>query len=484
MLRLTTIAVVTLSFAVLSVAQTSKDRKPVRVVGEFNYQSTVVAKYFTGGATAELICVSRSLRADNNEYVPKAEQILGRFTTPIYPPPLKFEIPLPVEPQCADIDLDNNGRKNVGVKVFAAITAINLFGDSYLEQLEQESGFTSVVADSNSASIRTGTLLVFAPDANQRISSGFGSDGKLFTEDDPTVPVAAGYTLMKISGGKVEFERGTELRMDIAQPGESKSPDFSSQGFVESFNSLIDLLKERYAYTELRKIDWEQKRSEYLPRIRAAEAKQDLQDYYLAIYDFASGMNDGHVQTGTYDPKIAGKRQEMIRKRLSGNLGAQLIRYSDGRFIVFAVGEDSAAEKAGLVVGSEILKINGRDVLTYLRSLPKIGFVGTEERAIADAVRQAFFFPIGESVTLEFRRPGETSGVSAVLVSGDFQTGNPFPELRDSNPISMKVVGERRYGYVRWNDFENTQMNIAGFETFLGRSNTAPGIIIDLRGNG
>lgn len=483
-LRVATIAVATFSFSILSTAQAPGNEDPVRVVGEFKYQSTLVAKYFSGGSTAELMCVSRSVRGISNEFVPASEQILGRFTTPVYPPPLKFEIQLPLEPRCANVDVDNNGRPDLGVKVFVAMTAINLFGDSYLEQLEQDAGWVSILSDPVSETVRSGTLLIYSPDRNQRISSGFGPDKKLFTEDDPTVPVAAGYTLMKIADGKVQFERGTELHMDIAQPEESKNPDFSKQGLLESFNSLIDLLKERYAYTDVRKIDWEQKRAEYLPRIREADAKNDLQDFYLAIYDFAANMNDGHVQTGTYDPKIAGKRQQLFAKLLSGNLGAQMIRYTDGRFVVYSVGTDSAAEKAGITVGTEILRINGYDVLSYLKSRPRIGFVGTEERAIASALRFAFNFPAGESVKLDFRKPGNSEVTSATLVAGDFQTGVPFPSLSDTNPISLNVVGERRYGYVRWHDFENVQMNIAGFETFLMRSGDSPGIIIDLRENG
>jgi hypothetical protein len=84
------------------------------------------------------------------------------------------------------------------VQVYAAMMAINIFGDSYLEQLEQSAGFTSISTDPKTGTVREGTLVVYSPDNNQRIPSGFGADKKLFSDDDPTTPLPQGYSLMRI----------------------------------------------------------------------------------------------------------------------------------------------------------------------------------------------------------------------------------------------------------------------------------------------
>jgi hypothetical protein len=67
--------------------------------------------------------------------------------------------------------------------------------------------------------------------------------------------------------------------MNTLEPPSEMSPDFSDQGITESFNSLIDVLSQRYSYTELRNLDWEAIRAEYLPRVEAAEADESMEDY-------------------------------------------------------------------------------------------------------------------------------------------------------------------------------------------------------------
>ena len=468
-----------------SVASQGPEDQPSKVTGQFDYKSAIVPKYFSQGASALLLCVTDSLIRPSEKWLPKSEQIVGRFTTPIGKAPLRYEIDLPLLPGCTSIDIDNNGEKDNGVQVFVAANAINLFGDSYLEQLEQESAFYSVLTDPNTQSIRKGTLLIYAPDNSQKVPIGFGADGKLFTRDDPTIGVAAGYSLMIVNNDRtISFDNTNFPRMDILEPEEGKNPDLSSQGLLQSFDSLIDLLKERYAYTELRKIDWEKKRSEFRPRFAEADRQKDLQLYFIALHDFASSIRDGHVQTASYDPSISGKRQEMLAKRYSGRLGASVIRYSDGRFVVVSVGKDSPAEKAGFKTGTEILRVNGKSVVDHLNSIPALGFYGTDERALQLAARFIFSFPTGESVAVEYKQAGETVQRTVTMVAGDFDDGPGIPEFYSTDPIQIKKVGEGQFGYFRWADFENVPLVLAALETFLVRSKSDKGVIFDLRGNG
>lgn len=459
--------------------------QPTVVKGRFDYKSITVAKYFGINSTPALLCVSRDLMGSSNEWIPTSEQILGRYTKPVYPAPMEFEIHLPIEPNCKQVDIDNNGRADAGVQIFATVVGINLFGNSYLEQLEQESVIASILFDSSSNSAKKGSFVIFAPDSNQRVPSGAGPDRRLFTADDPTVGIPAGYSLMKIADDQtVTFDRSPELRVEILQEEESTTPDFSSRGLVEAFDALIDLLKERYAYTEVRKIDWEKKRTQFRPRVADAEKRGDLQDYYLAIYDLAASMNDGHVQTGTYDPKLAGKRLAMLQNQFSGGLGAEIIRYSDGRFMVYSVGPNTPAAEAGIEAGSEIVRIDGKSVPEHLESTLSIGFAGTDEIRLARKIQVAFSFPKGQAVTIEFKKRGGTLQ-TARLVAREVDGVPSFPSLFGSDPVKMGTVGKAsRIGYFRWANFEDVPLNIAAYETFLSRNIDGQAIILDVRGNG
>ncbi|MBX7053973.1 MAG: hypothetical protein K1X36_03380 [Pyrinomonadaceae bacterium] len=462
---------------------------PERLVGEIRSPPAILRKYMPQGASAVLICVGRSLNGPSAEWVPKNEQILGAFTNGFDKPEIKFEFNLPIAPQCQSVDLDNNGRQDTGVMVFKAVGSIRLFGDDYLEQLEQDTGIGSINYDPKARTMSSGMLLIFSPDANQRISSGFGSDKRLFTKDDPTVALPSGYSLMRISKeGKIDFDQSAVLRIEIDPQEEAKNPDFSNQTILESFNSLIDLLKERYAYTDLRKIDWDKKRVQYLDRVKEADRTNDLAEYYSLLYDFAARIMDGHVQVISYDPKIVSKRRDNFVKEVEGDLGFRMIRYTDGRFMIYSVSDDSSAKKAGISTGSEIIRINGMDPMSHLDSRPRMGFFGSEGRATQVALVFGARFRLGTSVTVEYKRAGENEVRYTNLVATKVAEPKDLPSMpplaNRQTPFEIREIGEDgKYGYVRWPNFSNIPYFMAGFETFLSMSYGKPGIVIDMRGN-
>ena len=478
-----TITVLLLMLAALCVRADTSAETSTKIIGEFRYQSYLIQSYFSTESTIALICVSQSLKAQTGEYVPKSGQILGRLTSPLAPPPIRFEIDLPIVPTGDSIDLDNNGKPDRGVQVYAAIMALNLFGDSYLEQLEQGAGFTSVLTDPKTGTVSEGTLLSYSPDNNQKISSGFGADKRLFTDDDPTTSLPQGYSLMRIQkDGTITFERTEALSMSIFEPEGVPTPDFSQQGILQSYNSLLDMLTERYAYTDLRKIDWKSMRARFLPRVQQADANKDMLQYYLTLTDMAVSIRDGHVQVKSLDIPVMTKRVQLLQKRTEGNLGAKSVRLSDGRFIVVSVTKDSPAEKAGFTFGTEIVKVNGQPVRNFLLTdVPQVVFTGTEEKAIDTALTFLFSFPLNEKVTIDYRQPGTPDVRSAELVAGDYPDP-AYPSPNYEAPISFKFL-KSNYGYIQWRSFQEIALNIATLETFLRIAHNAPGIIIDLRGN-
>jgi C-terminal processing protease CtpA/Prc len=479
-----TLCVIALTCGCVLTSQAQTVSSPTIVIGQMAYQNYLIPKYFQSNPTVELICVSRSLRSRSSSFVPKSGQILGRLVSPLEPSPFKFEISLPIAPTGDYIDLDNNGKQDSGVQVFAAMISLNLFGDSYLEQLEQGSGYSSILTAPGTGAIQQGTLLLYAHDNRQKAPTGPGKDGRLFTDDDPIAPVRAGYSLMRIAlDGRVSYER-KEFRMDLLEPVSAESPDFSKQGILESYNSLIDLLEERYAYTELRKIDWKQMREKFLARAKAADTSNDLAGYYILLQNLANAIRDGHVAVSA-PYTLRGIYIASLGKLWSGNLGAKVTRLTDGRFIVFAIGKDSPAEKAGFQFGTEILSINGKTVPQHLAEIPVLGFPGTAERAEAIALPFVFFFPQSEVVEVSYRQPGEADTRKAKLTAEKCDSGPSYIyPANTKHPFLYEFLADGDIGYVQWLSFDSIAFNIAGWEKFLEASVNRPGIIIDLRGNG
>lgn len=368
--------------------------------------------------------------------------------------------------------------------IFSLIVGTNLVGDSYLEQLEQ-SGYESYLSDPQTGKIRQGAFLIYAPDAAQGFPLSAGADGQIFTVDDPAVALPAGYTIATVrADGAVSFDRSREGRIDTIEPAAAASPDFAKQGLLQSYNSLLDVLKQRYSYTELRKLDWEQIRQTYLPRVQQADAANDMAAYYSALNDLALSIGDAHVQ-------VSGPQAFMNAPIIAAftanpaDLGAGLAELSDGRFIVTAVRPDSPAAQAGWQFGTEIVTIDGQSVSARRDSLPLLSSKSTDETRNASKLSRILLFPDGANVTVEFHQPGspdlQTATLTALVPASDAPS-TPSGEQAPQE-ISFKDL-DGGYGYIQWKAFDDPIYKLAVWEKFLTKYHSAPGIVIDLRDNG
>jgi len=367
---------------------------PVIVTGQWNYKNFIIATQFLEPVVV-LLDVSRMIQGNFTDFVPRTGQIIGQITSPFSSPPVKYQVMVPRKPTGQFVDLDNNGHKDTGIQIFTVMVGSNMVGDSYLEQLEQM-GFTSFLADPHTAMMREGQFLIYAPDDKQGFPTSAGKDGQIFTADDPTVSVSAGYTLVILSAdGSVSFDRSNEARMDIFEPEAFKSPDFSNQSILKSYTSLIDLLKIRYAYTELRQLDWEKIRQKYLPQVQKAETKNDMAGYYLALNELAQSIHDAHVQVSATDAGIKTVPYLKIIAQTETNLGAQLVRLSDKRFIVTYLDPKGPGKKAGWAFGTEILSVNGLSMDKRMETLPYTSSESTAEGLFNARLPHALSFPAG-----------------------------------------------------------------------------------------
>lgn len=468
---------------------------PIVVTGEASSANFAFMPELYPNPTVLLMDVTNTLAGEPEKYVADTGQILGVFTQPLFPGPGQFRINLPIAPTGALLDVDNDGESDSGVQIFALQVASNLVNDSYLQQIEQEGGLGSILVDVATGELTQGTFLVYAPDGEQGFPSGFGADGLWFTADDPAVALPAGYTLATLNlDGSVTFDRAAEATMNTMERAEQASPDFSNQGILESFNSLIDVLAERYAYTELRDLDWEAIRQTNLPQVEQANADQDIPAYFILLSDLATSIEDAHVAATAninIDAILAWARR--FGEQTAGNVGATVIATAsamtataatEDKIVVFTVGDDTPAAAAGWVPGTELVSINGQAPAARLEEVPLISGTGVAE--VRRAAQANFFlsFPLSQTVTIGYRLPDAGEVLTATMTAGSYDNGQRAIETGFRTPVSYEQVGD--YAIVRWSDFVHYIVpKIAVLEEALAyeKNQSSAGMILDLRGN-
>ncbi|MCB0112114.1 MAG: PDZ domain-containing protein, partial [Caldilineaceae bacterium] len=312
-----------------------------------------------------------------------------------------------------------------------------------------------------------------------------GEDGVLFTADDAIAPLPTGYTIARIDGTQVTFDRSRVATVDMVEVPGSETPDFSDQGIVESFGSLIDFLRERYVFNNFYEFDWDAYYEKYLPKVEEAEAADNLALYFLALFDLAQELGDKHVFV-TADPAGITSPEAIATygQGLSfggGRIGAQTVELDDGRIIVASVTPDSPAAEAELTFGTEIVSVNGAPVQEALENVRSLYFPGSDAALHYRQVQYLLSAVPGTEMEVGYILPGATE-----VTTTTFPVVPGVPPLDEPGfmPMEYDVVGN--FGYVHWSFFRRTGIATHIFADFIKTMNQyyVSGIIIDLRGNG
>jgi len=471
----------------------------IRLVGSIDYTDFSIPMVMESPSPT-LLDMVYTIQGDDTKWAPLESQILGKMTSPVSPPPLSYEFDLPVKPRGTYLDVDNDGEEDQGVQIFRLAMASNINGDSYLQQLDQKADLNSYLTDPTNGEITEGNLLIYAADDQQAFPTGFGDDGALFTEDDPAAPVAQGYTVVHFGPDGFTFDRAGEAQLNVLEAAQATSPDFSDQGIVESFNSLIDHLSTHYSFTELRNLDWEAIRAQYLPGVEKAEefAEAGQPDVGTAVYAtvlhrMAQSIRDAHVATAITDPEQAqaGSLAEQLEEQpIATNIGANTAELDDGRIIVTDVLTGTPAAEAGLVFGTEVLAVNGKPVEEVLPTVIYNQHTGTEAGQRLYQVANLLKFPAPDEngavadVTIDVKLPGNNAVQSLTMTPAAYPLPDPLARKTPAMPISFRI--DPAYGYLTWESFETPTVTMAVLEKFLSDVSQwgLRGVILDLRGNG
>ncbi|MEL6270238.1 MAG: S41 family peptidase, partial [Chloroflexota bacterium] len=395
---------------------------------------------------------------------------------------------LPIAPAGDFRDVDNDDTEDTGIQFYVPAITDNLWGDPYI--IERDGfflGYASMVYSDDAATlseIEGGKALVWAPDDQQGFPGGYGEDGFVFTEDDPIVRLPQGWTVVDMSEDTFTFDRSATATVDLLEAESAELDDFSELSYTEAFNAMIDLFTEEYAFTEVKEIDWEEKRAEFLPLVEEAEANDDQAAFETALRLFAWSIPDGHM-FGPFDGAA-------FNEAISGGLGIAIRELDDGRVIVTFLTPGSSADEEGIELRAEILEINGMPIDDAISEVvPWSSPFSTEHVLRLQQLRYVTRYPLGTEVEITYQNPGDAEPTTTTLAttperesfaSSSFNVGRTGTEY----PVEFEIL-DSGFGYVKIFTFsDDLPLTVELWDRAIQTFNAAgvPGIIIDMRQNG
>ena len=465
---------------------------PVSITGEVPYTNP----FFTAGVAQPMVILEDQagfVDRDKNYLMPLASQTLGQLTTDFFESPFGYSIALPIEPQGAYRDVDNDDEDDAGVQIFAVAYWTNTFGDPFLEERDLGGGGWSTAYASTRISeefetereIIGGQLLVYAPDEEQLFPINFGEDGLLFTIDDTElITLPQGYTLVNLDTVPFTFDRSRNPVVDLIEPSGAALVDFSELSYTEAFDAFVEKLSQEYAFTEYKEIDWEALIETYRPLMEVAEAAGDPDEYRRVLRDMLWQIPDGHVS----GPFLQDEFVENVR----GGLGIAIQELADGRIIVTYLGEDTPAAEAGIELAAEIIAINDTPIGEWVEGiLPYSGPFSTAHNLRLQQLIYATRFPVDTELTITYLNPEVEEEETAELIT-IFEVDSFFHEdfARPVTGFELPVQYEpldSGYAYVEITSFfDNQLLTVQLWERLMQTLNEqeVPGLIIDMRQNG
>ncbi len=464
---------------------------PVSITGEVEYTNP----FFTAGVAEPIVILEDQagfVDRDRNFIFPVESQVLGQITSDFYTSPFTYSLTLPLIPKGTLRDVDNDQEEDTGLMIFAAAYWTNTWGDAYLEKRDQHGGgwsgayASTRVSDDrdNYLEVYGGKYIVYTPDEKQGFPSGFGSDGLLFTEDDPMVQLPNGWTIVDLDTDPFTFDRSKEPKIDLLEPESSALDDFSDMSYTEAFEAMLEKMSTEYAFTEYKSLDWAALADQFRPRFEEADRSNDANSYLLALRDFLWSIPDGHV--GMDISPLMG----LFQFEVNGGLGLALHELDDGRVIVHYLLEGGPAENAGIEFGAEIIEINTIPISEAISLIvPWSSPFSTEHTKRLEQLRYVTRYPQQTEVDIRFKNPGgeeKTLRIASIHEFESYDFSSPFAETTGYElPVEFEIL-DSGFGYVKILDFfDNELLTIQLWERMIQDLNDygVPGLIIDLRTN-
>ncbi len=474
-------------------ASESVDEEPTMITGFFTYSNEFYPEGYASEHAVGLFDMTGFITRDDEFVVSVESQVLGYCQVKENFNNATYQLLLPAKPTGVMNDLDHDGEEDLGVQVYALEYAPNWTGGPFYVKDDEYWGWptylASVITDSeNQEEVIGGKLIVWAPDELQMISSGFGDDGLLFTEDDPVMALPKGYSVIDLDTEPFAVIREAAPEIELLEPDDAAIKDFSEMSYTEAFDSMFDIVSKEYAFNgiEGKAPDWQELYDTVFPKVLQAEEQNRPYDFYMAMREFSMAFRDGHVG-------LNGGDQEgyWVQRNIYGGYGFAVRELDDGRVIVVYVLEGGPADVAGIVVGAEIQTLRGMPVSEAIAATepysPQSTDFGLRYEQTVFVTRDG----AGGKMDVGFQNPGKGTQIVELESEVEFDSlyatylGGDYDEW--VLPIEYDVLEEEeQIGYVRVNS-NSDDLNLAYriYEKALEDFSDAEidSIIIDMRLN-
>ncbi|HYF75666.1 MAG TPA: S41 family peptidase [Symbiobacteriaceae bacterium] len=218
------------------------------------------------------------------------------------------------------------------------------------------------------------------------------------------------------------------------------------------FDTLWHEVDWRYSYLGIKQINWPAQKARFRPM---AEAASDDESFYKVLQEMLATLKDGH----TYLTNYPGMKPLMTT-------GLNLVM-AEGQFVV--AGETMVVPEVKR--GDVVVAVDGRPVAEVAAELRKLTSASTEAQMERHLAQRLLWGPQGSKVNVTFLRPnGQTYELG---LSRDFQ------QVRGLTFEKREIEG---FGYIKIAQLGGDV--VAQFDKALEDYRNAPGLILDLRGNG
>ncbi|MGC1377198.1 MAG: S41 family peptidase [Anaerolineales bacterium] len=467
--------------------------QPYEITGTFTYTNEIITEYYVEDAVA-LVDMYGFVKRDKDWIIPVSSQTLGFLQIDPAKKTGAFSVQLPEVPLGQFVDVDNNGKPDTGVQVFAVSYWPNLSGGPYSEGDDKSTGWPNYLASVRTDSekqdeVTGGKLVVWSPDDKQQFPTAFGADGKLFTADDPVGPMPAGYSIVDLDKKPFELTRPAKPNMTLYEPTDAAIKDYSKDSYSAAFDKLVAFLRTEYAFNGIqgKQPDWDKLVASLRPRVLQAEQNQDANAYYAALRDFIYAFKDGHTGMNAGDLFTQDFQTNYV-----GSLGFNARVLDDGRVLVKYVLPGGPAEKAGMKAGAVITKLDGKAVRDVIDAQPL--FFNLQSSPIGTLYSKTILLTRtkpGAQVSVSFTNPGGQE--QSVTLTAFREVDNLLTELGYNQsqglvPVELQTlkVGDKTIGYLKINtNSDDLNLLVRLFERGLKKfqEQKVAGIIIDLRNN-
>ena len=465
---------------------------PVLLTGNFTYTNEFVLEtYYVENAVA-IYDLTGFIKRDKLWELPINGQVFGYMSVDKENNKGSFRLALPAVPEGLLNDVNHDNKKDSGVQIFALTYSPNTTGGPFSEADDKSYGWPAYLASvktdaENKDEITGGKLLVWVQDDAQEFPSGFGTDGLLFTADDPLMKVPAGYSVIDLDKNPFAVIRDQQAEMTLYEPADIAVKDYSQLSYKEAFDKMFEKIRKEYAFNGIpgKFPDWKSLYARLAPQVDAAQKASDSYAYFLALRDLAMTFKDGHVGLDG-----ANNQLKFIYQNVYVGYGFAIRELSNGEVVVLFVKPGSPADLAGIKIGAQVINFNGLSIKNAISKALPLEPQSTDYGLRYEQTVMLTRSPVGTAASVTFINPGENPKTVSLVSILDPESffATYWGGLHDFNvlPVEYKVLLPEGIGYVKVNsNYDDLNLLVRIFQRALQtfEDNSVKGLIIDLRYN-